>query len=173
MTNHTGFQVGICALVQPVWSRILYRFMMIWMYLNLSKNFIQRFNPDSHGRVKSFSEMFIYIKLTDNLAGWSLWYLWESPMKNPLWTRYLQGIINFKVIPAGLEPTTTRTGIWHSIQLNYGTMKAWVWVCMWRCWVCARKFRKNLFFGRYVTTDKFFTFVHLLPGFRTNWITES
>ncbi len=31
-----------------------------------------------------------------------------------------------KVIPAGLEPTTTRTGIWHSIQLNYGTMKAGV-----------------------------------------------
>ena len=25
------------------------------------------------------------------------------------------------MIPAGFEPTTTRTGIWHSIQLNYGT----------------------------------------------------
>ncbi len=30
------------------------------------------------------------------------------------------------VIPAGLEPTTTRTGIWHSIQLNYGTKTACV-----------------------------------------------
>ena len=35
-----------------------------------------------------------------------------------------KGLLKFKVIPAGLEPTTTRTGIWHSIQLNYGTKKA-------------------------------------------------
>lgn len=27
------------------------------------------------------------------------------------------------VHPTGVEPVTTRTGIWHSIQLNYGCLK--------------------------------------------------
>ena len=53
-------------------------------------------------------------------------FYYKKPLKNKFWQLLVikksrkAGLLNF-VIPARLERATARTGIWNSIQLNYGT----------------------------------------------------